>query len=139
VVTHRDPAEVVVSMATMVAYTARMHAEPVDPVRLGRAWAARIEALLTACGRDRDVIPAEQSIDVRFDAFMADTDATIAAIFDLAGEPLTEPASAAMRAYLDGHARGRLGRIDYRAADVGLDLDDLRARFTDYSNRFLAD
>jgi hypothetical protein len=44
-----------------------------------------------------------------------------------------------MSAYLDGHARGRLGRIDYRAVDVGLDLDDLRARFTDYSNRFLAD
>jgi hypothetical protein len=139
VITHRDPAEVVVSMATMVAYTARMHAEPVDPSRLGQAWAARIEALLTACLRDRDVIPAEHSIDVRFDAFMADTGGTVSAIFDLAREPLTEPASAAMRAYLGSHARGRLGRIDYRAADVGLDLDDLHARFTDYSNRFLAD
>ena len=42
-----------------------------------------------------------------------------------------------MRTYLDTHPRGRLGRIDYRAADVGLDLDDLRDRFAPYVKRFL--
>jgi hypothetical protein len=42
-----------------------------------------------------------------------------------------------MATYLDGHRRGHLGRIDYRPADVGLDLDDLRHRFAFYGERFL--
>ena len=97
VLTHRDPADVVVSMATMVAYSARMHQSPVDPVRIGHAWADRIELMLRACVRDRDLLSADCSIDVRFDDLMADEDAVIAAIYNLADEPLTVEASDAMR------------------------------------------
>jgi hypothetical protein len=43
-----------------------------------------------------------------------------------------------MAGYLGGHHRGRLGRIDYRAADVGLDEAELAGRFTAYVDRFLA-
>jgi len=39
--------------------------------------------------------------------------------------------------YLDTHVRGRHGTIDYQPADLGLDLDDLRARFEPYAARFL--
>jgi hypothetical protein len=72
VVTHRDPAAVVTSMATMAAYTARMYHDPVDPELFGRYWADRLEVMLWACVRDRERLPTEQSIDVRFDEFMAD-------------------------------------------------------------------
>jgi hypothetical protein len=44
-----------------------------------------------------------------------------------------------MSAYLAAHQRGRLGQIDYRAADVGLDTGELRARFAFYTERFLRD
>jgi hypothetical protein len=137
VVTHRDPAEVVVSLATMVAYTARMHASPVDPVRLGRWWADRVERMLAACVRDREALPADRSLDVRFDDFMVDNLATARRVLALAGEPVTPEVEAAMAAYLATHRRGRLGRIDYRAEDVGLDLADLRARYAPYAARFL--
>ena len=40
VLTHRDPGDVIVSMTTMIAYSARMHLEVVDPVALGRHWTA---------------------------------------------------------------------------------------------------
>ena len=49
------------------------------------------------------------------------------------------PTRAAMAEYLAGHQRGRLGRIDYRRADLGLDADELRARFAPYTERFLED
>ena len=42
-----------------------------------------------------------------------------------------------MAGYLAGHQRGRLGSIDYRAADVGLDVDELAERFRPYTERFL--
>jgi hypothetical protein len=137
VVTHRDPVSVTVSMATMVAYTARMHRDPVPAARLGRSWADRIDSLLTTLVADRDVIPADRSVDVRFDDFMADDLATAEAVLALAGEPVTGAASDAMAAYLAGHRRGRLGTVDYRAADVGLDVDELRERFAPYVARFL--
>ena len=137
VLTHRDPSAVVVSLATMISYTARMHLDRVDPIALGRAWADRVELMLRACVRDRDHLPAATSLDIRFDEFMADDVATARRVLELAGEPMTAAADAAMTAYLESHQRGRLGRIDYRPADVGLDVDELRSRFAFYSERFL--
>jgi hypothetical protein len=137
VITHRDPVSVVVSMATMVAYTARMHRSPVPAERLGRYWADRIHRMLDKLVADREVAPPERSVDVRFDDFMADDMAVAASVHELAGEELTGAADDAMRAYLDSHRRGHLGTIDYRPADVGLDPDELRERFAPYVARFL--
>ncbi len=102
VVTHRDPVAVTVSMATMVAYTARTHAFPVDPVRIGRSWADRIEGMLDACLRDRDVLPAERSLDIRFDDFMADDLATARRVLD-AGRSTVHPRRRRRHARLPRH------------------------------------
>lgn len=137
VITHRDPALVVVSMATMAAYTARMHLDQVDAAQIGRYWADRIESLLAACVRDRDTLVSAQCMDVRFDDFMADELATARRVYEFASQPLTPEAEAETTAYLADHPRGRLGSIDYRGSDVGLDVDELRGRFDFYAERFL--
>jgi hypothetical protein len=137
VVTHRDPLPVLVSMVTMIAYTARMHRSPVPVEEIARYWFDRLDTMLAALVRDRDV--AERSMDVRFDDFMADDLAVVERVHDLAGEPLTAPTRTAMADYLSGHRRGRLGRIDITAADLGLDEDEVRARFAPYTERFLED
>jgi hypothetical protein len=137
VVTHRDPVDVVISMATMIAYTARMTVDPVRPQVLGRYWADRIEQMLRACVRDRDLLPSDRTIDVRFDEFMADDLAMVRRIYELADQPFDGPAQDAMAAYLAGHERGHLGRIDYRPSEVGLDRDELRERLAFYTERFL--
>jgi hypothetical protein len=137
VVTHRDPVDVVVSMATMVVYTARMYADRVDPHALGTYWADRVEALLNACMRDRDVLDSARSMDVRFDDFMQDELGTVQSIYKTAGQPFDADAQRAMATYLSSHQRGRLGSIDYRATDVGLDSADLVHRFAPYVERFL--
>jgi len=137
VITHRDPVAVTVSMATMVAYTARMHRTPVPVERIGSYWADRIELMLSTLLRDRDVLDPQRSVDIRFAEFMADDLATARRVIELSGEPVTAEAEAAMRTYVDDHQRDRHGRIDYRAEDLGLDVDDLRERFAGYSARFL--
>lgn len=127
VLTHRELVDVVVSMATMIAYTARMHVDPVEPEAIGRRWADRLEVMLATCVADRDVLAPESSCDVRFSDFMGDEIATVEAIYELAGAELTADGRAQLVAYLDGHPRGRLGRIEYSASDVGLDRDELFA------------
>jgi len=137
VVTHRDPVSVVVSMATMVAYTARMYRNPVPVERLARYWADRLDRMLGAVVADRDCLDPATSMDVRFDDFMADDLATARRVYELAGEPVTAHVEAAMTAFLSSHQRDRHGRIDYRAGDIGLDPDELRERFAGYAARFL--
>lgn len=138
IATHRDPVPVVLSMLAMLTYSARMHCAPVPVEQIAECWVDRLELMLNALIRDRDVIGPERSIDVRFDDFMADEMGTAAGIYELAGETLTNEARSAMSEYLEGHQRGRLGRVSTSAEMFGLDPEDLRRRFAPYVERFLA-
>lgn len=138
VFTHRDPMPVVLSMLAMLTYSARMHCYPVPVEEIAATWIDRLQLMLNALVRDRAVLPPERSIDVRFDDFMADEMGVAAMIYDLADEPLDNDARTAIDDYLTGHQRGRLGRIATSAEMFGLDADDMKARFSGYSERFLA-
>jgi len=138
VCTHRDPMPVVLSMLAMLTYTARMHRSPVPVHEIAACWADRLQLMLNALARDREVVPPERSIDVRFDDFLADELGVAERLYDLAGEPLTDAARTAMADYLLQHQRGRLGHIATSAEMFGLDEHDLSARFTRYRERFLA-
>ncbi|MCU1429916.1 MAG: sulfotransferase, partial [Actinomycetia bacterium] len=70
VITYRDPVAITASFLTLAAYTARLNVGPIDPHAYGRYWAARVEAMLRACTDDRDLLPAERTIDVHFRRFM---------------------------------------------------------------------
>ena len=137
VVTHRNPAEVIRSMATMVAYGARMACENPDPHTLGRYWLNRAADLLNGCMRDRDALPADQSIDVRFADFMADEQGVLRAIYELAGRTYDDNVRAAMTDFIATHPRGRHGEVVYDFADVGLDADDVETRLAAYRDRFV--
>ena len=83
--------------------------------------------MLRACVRDRDVLPADRSIDVRFHEFMADDVGTVERIYDLAGQPMTDEARAAMAQFMVDHPRGRHGAVEYDLTQFGLDPDERRA------------
>jgi hypothetical protein len=136
VLTHRDPVSVTTSVATMITYTARLSHERVDPHFIGGYWADRIVRMLRSCADERDVLPAGQSIDVHFDEFMADDVAMVERIYDLAGQPMTDGARAAMRAFMDDHPRGKFGGIVYDLGDFGLDPSERRDALRFYTDRF---
>jgi sulfotransferase family protein len=137
VFTHRDPVPVVLSMLALLTYSARMHRSPVPVREIATSWSGRLELMLDALMRDRDLIPPECSTDIRFDDFMADELGVAARIYDLAGEPLTDAARTAMSDYLDYHQRGRPGSVATSAGLFGLDDDDLPIRFSRYGERFV--
>ena len=137
VVTHRDPVDVTLSMMTMICYATRMAVTRPDVAKLTGHWLNRIDDLLTGCIRDRDVLPAGQSIDVRFDDFMADERGTLADIYRLAEQPFGDDVRAAMTDFLTEHPRGRYGGVIYDAANLNLDPAALAERFRDYRERFL--
>lgn len=137
VFTHRDPVPVALSMIAMITYSARMHRSPVPVEYLAHYWVERLETMLNAVVRDRDIIEHARSIDVPFDAIVDDGLGVCDAVFDVAGEPMSTTERTAMADYLDAHQRGRLGRVATDCAMFGLDPDDLRRRFAPYTERFL--
>ena len=136
VVTHRDPVAVVASMVTMLAYTARMSVGSPDPFAYGAYWMPRLERMLQACARDRDSLPAAQTIDVHFDEFIGNDVAMVERIYALADLPFTDATRAAMDAFMVQHPRGRHGGLIYDLADFGLDADECREAFAFYTSRF---
>lgn len=135
--THRNPAPVTLSMLAMITYSARMYCSPVPVNEIASSWVDRLALMLGALVRDRDTIPPERSIDVRFDEFMSDETAVAAQVYDQAGEALDDRARAAIAGYLAGHQRGRLGTVATSPEMFGLTDGDLRAPFASYVERFL--
>ncbi|MCS5636820.1 MAG: sulfotransferase [Myxococcota bacterium] len=136
IVTHRDPVSITASFATMATYSARLSQERVDPRRLGGYWARRIEELLKACVKDRELLAPARSLDVLFHEFMADDMATVESIYALADQPLTPRARRAMDDFMVSHPRGKHGRVLYDLADFGIDPDERRRALGFYLERF---
>ncbi len=137
VVTHRDPVEVTRSMVTMIAYASRMASAQPDPVKIAQYWLDRADDLFSGCLRDRDALPADQSIDVRFTDFMADEQGTLAAIYAVADQPFDGEVRAAMADFIAEHPRGRYGEVIYDLADVGLGAGEVAERLGAYRDRFI--
>ena len=136
--THRDPAPVALSMLAMLTYSARLYCSPVPVKEIAATWIDRLALMLDALVRDRDTIPPDRSIDVRFDEFMADEHAVVAQVYRQAGEQLDDDARAAIDDYLAGHQRGRHGTVATSPEMFGLEERDLREPFAPYAERFLA-
>ena len=136
VVTHRDPVSVTASMVTMLAYSARLTRDRVDVEQIGHYWADRLERMLGRCAAERDVLPVGQTIDVRFDEFMADDLAMVGRVYELAGQPLDERARASMADFMAEHPRGRFGAVEYDLAEFGLDAAERRKALAFYTERF---
>lgn len=137
VLTHRDPVSVIRSAITMMAYGERLRRTRIDLRALAEYWIDRIERLLRACVRDRDRLPAAQSVDVLFHDLMEDDMGTVATIYARAGLPMTPGAEAEIRAFAGENRRGKYGQVIYDLqADFGLDPNAVRRRFGFYFERF---
>lgn len=137
IITHRDPIAVIQSTATMIAYGHRILRKKVDPRAVLDYWADRIEVMLRACVRDREVWPQSQSLDIMFHEFMSDQNGTIERIYDHHKLELTNKARQQMADFIASHPRGKHGRVKYKLKQhFGVNADELRERFSFYFDAF---
>jgi hypothetical protein len=136
-ITHRDPVSVIASAITMLAYGDRMRRASIEAEQLAAYWVDRVDLLLHACVRDRDLLPADRSIDVLFHEFMEDDLATVERIYERSDLPMKADARNHLEAYMADNPRGKYGSLVYDLRnDFGLDPDAVRARFDYYFRRF---
>lgn len=136
VMTFRDPARVVLSMAIMTAYGRRLVQQKIDPIYIGRQVADNVQDRFDAAVRDLHAVPAAQRCDVHFEAYMKDPMTAVRRVLEFAGLDASEATMERMRAYQDAHPRGKFGRVVYRYADVGIDPTELRTRARQYIETF---
>lgn len=138
VITHRNPADVIVSITTMLAYGDRIRRHEIDLRGLADYWIERVEILLKACVRDHEALPKERVVDVRFGEFMADNLAQVDRVYEAAGLALNETARTDLNQFIEDHPRGKHGQIQYDlAGDFGVDINSLNRRFEFYTDKFL--
>lgn len=135
--THRDPVAVIQSAITMMAYSDRLRRTSIDPGWLLDYWTDRVRRLLSACVRDRDLVPAERSVDIGFHQLNGNEISLLTELYRRSGEELTDKVRRQFQQYLDGNPRGKHGRIRYDLQrHFGISPDELRARFDFYFDRF---
>lgn len=135
--THRDPVAVIQSAVTMLAYGDRVRRREIDPESLAEYWIDRIERLLRACVRDRELVAADQSIDIAFHELNGNEMSILDSLYAYNGTELTPEARASFRGYLDGNPRGKHGRLRYDLqGHFGRSPDETRTRFGFYFDRF---
>ena len=137
VITYRDPVDAIQSAITMMGYGARMRYPEVDRQFLLEYWTERVDHLLRACVRDRDVWPEAQRVDVPFDALMKDPMHFVRLTHAKAGMETTEKAVAEMEHFVATHPRDRFGQVVYDLeGDFGVSREKLRERFGYYFDAF---
>ncbi|MBV8929945.1 MAG: sulfotransferase, partial [Mycobacteriaceae bacterium] len=137
VFTHRDPVAVIQSAVTMLAYGDRMRRTKIEPDWLIDYWTDRVHRLLGACVRDRELIPAAQSLDIGFDELNHNEMAVLETLYRLNGTEMTSEARSALQRYLADNPRGRHGSVVYQLErHFGRSPDDIRSRFGFYFDRF---
>jgi hypothetical protein len=135
--THRDPVAVIQSAITMMAYSDRLRRTSIDPGWLVDYWSDRVHRLLGACVRDRDLVPAERSIDISFHHLNGNEMSLLDELYRRGGVELTPKVRGRLQQYLDGNPRGKHGHIRYDLQrHFGISPDELRKRFDFYFDRF---
>ena len=135
--THRDPLNVISSIAALTHHLRRMGT---DDSNIAECAAQSYEEVVVGLGRemalrDSRAVPAERVIDVLFTDFVNDPLTTITDIYQKLGRELRPDTAQKMRYFLAAHP-GDGGGGRYTWSDTGLDAAEVRDRVSAYQDRY---
>ena len=135
--THRDPLNVISSIASLASHLRRLASDQSDIRECAQQYAEEIVVGLDRSMKVRDsgVLAPGQLVDVEFADFIADPFATIRRLYTALGRELTPVAEQRMRDFLAAHPGDGVG-ARYTWSDTGLDAGEVREQVADYQRRF---
>jgi hypothetical protein len=131
--THRDPAQALASLASVLTMARRVsEGEHVDMHEIGQRetenWARATEAAIDA----RAKMPENRFIDIHQTDFHADPLGTVKKIYGHFGFALSAETERAMRQRIEANPEGAHGAHSYRLEAFGLAPQTVRERFSRY-------
>jgi hypothetical protein len=135
VMTHRDPTDVIPSVAGVYADIAGVLTDHLDRHALGRLnvghWSVGMQRAL----KFRDGGADHRFYDIDFRAMQADPISEVRGFYAWLGDPVTEPFESGMRQWWAENAANREPGGHADPATFGLDLDQVRPLFAEYVAR----
>jgi hypothetical protein len=137
VLTHRDPLQVVASVASLHTVLRQTFSDAVEPTAVGPEVSQMLANDIARGMRalERGGIPRERVLDVWYADLVRDPLATVRRIYARFDLPLSPSAEARMREYMSRNLQGR-ERHEYTLEQFGLDADRERQRFQAYCTGF---
>jgi hypothetical protein len=136
VMTHRDPTDVIVSVADVYADIAGVFTDHLDRHYLGQLnvqhWSVGMERAL----KFRDGGAGHRFWDIGFRAMQADPLGEVRRLYAWLGEPVTAEFESAMRRWWAANEENREPSTHPDPAAFGLDLGQVRPLFAEYVTRF---
>jgi hypothetical protein len=132
VMTHRDPAEVVGSICSLIKYVRAIYSDQVDLKRIGETFMDTFQVMIDRTNAFKAKHGQEAILDVQYADTLSDPLGQIRRIYDNFGEEFTPEAEASMQAYLADNQKGKHGKHAYDLAEYGLSKEGVRERFKSY-------
>lgn len=132
--THRDPAAIMPSNASLIAYLHETSGNPVDRIALGRAESAKWRKGMDRAMAFRSANPqlADRFFDLQYKDFISDQMATVERLYAGLNIVLDTEARESMADLLSDRRQDKHGKHDYSAEQYGMSVDQIRAEFSDY-------
>jgi hypothetical protein len=135
VMTHRDPTDVIVSVADLHAELHGMFSDTVDRHYIGaldvETWTVAMQRALAF----RDQHGDANFYDADFRAVQRDPIGEVQGLYDWLGEPVVEEFEEGMRQWWRENAEAREPNVHPDPATFGIDTDSVRAGFAMYVDR----
>jgi hypothetical protein len=138
IMTHRDPLEVVASVASLHTVLRQTFSDAVNPLDIGPEVAEMLAGDIRRGLQvlDDGCVPPGRLLDVTYPDLMRDPLAVVRRIYAQFDLPLTALTETRMRRFLAEHPRDREGHHEYSLEQFGLNADRERERFRIYRERF---
>jgi Sulfotransferase family len=135
VMSHRDPTDVILSVADVYADIAGVFTDQLDHNYLARLNVEHWSVGMSRALQFRDSGADHRFYDVGFDAMQADPIGEVRGLYAWLGEPVTEEFESAMRRWWARNEESREPSTHPDAAAFGLDLSQVRPLFAEYVAR----
>jgi hypothetical protein len=133
--THRHPAEVCLSLDSLLFSNHRSLVERIDTPRLAAANVELVERFVERNLAERRAFPSAVH-DVLYSSLVADPLEAVKGVYDRFRLPWSQDLEAGLAAHLGDNAPGKHGWHRYRASDYGHSEAALRRRFDGYLARY---
>ncbi len=133
IMTHRHPAKVVASTASLISSIRSLYGDHEDPARTGREqaeiWSTYFERFMES---RKKLGKEDQIIDLKFDDFVKDQVGVVKKIYERFNWNLSEEALANFRHFLELNPKDKKGVHVYTLEDFGLEEEAINRQYAHY-------
>lgn len=137
ILTHREPAQTIPSMASMAHTLWQIYSDQPDPRSAGRQWNSRMARGIHHTMQVRDQEDAKRFLDIHFADTVAQPMEVLEKVYQFAGLSFTDKARADAMQWLNSNGREKRAGHDYSLETFGLSDQQMQADYAQYRARHL--